>query len=96
MEKKLKKNGFDAELFYAGDVKNSLQQRQIRRLADEGCNMLVIGAVDCIALSDSINYAKSKGVTIISYDRLIMNNPNHDYYTTFDNHMVGSFREVYS
>lgn len=51
--------------------------------------MLVIGAVDCTALSDSISYAKSKGVTILSYDRLIMNTPNLDYYTTFDNLMVG-------
>lgn len=46
LEKKMKNEGLDADLFFAGDADVALQQRQITRLINEGCDALVIGSVD--------------------------------------------------
>lgn len=46
LEQKMKNAGFQAELFFAGDADVALQQRQITRVINEGCNALVIGSID--------------------------------------------------
>src|SRR5690606_9945538 len=39
--------------------------------------------------------AKKQGIPVISYDRLIMNTENVDYYVTFDNFKVGVLQGQY-
>lgn len=51
LEKKIKNEGLDAELFFAGDGDVALQQRQITRVINEGCDALVIGCIDGSAVT---------------------------------------------
>jgi putative multiple sugar transport system substrate-binding protein len=55
----------------------------------KGAKVLVIAAIDGTTLSDVLKQAKAQGITVISYDRLIRDTPNVDYYATFDNFQVG-------
>jgi putative multiple sugar transport system substrate-binding protein len=95
LQNKLKNAGFDVELFYGGDGDIDLQNKQIIRLTNLGVNVLVVGAIDGAAMSDSLGFAKSKGVAVISYDRLITRTPAVSYYATFDNEMVGHMQGKY-
>lgn len=92
LEQKMKSAGFQTELFFGGDVDVALQQRQITRLINEGCNVLVIGSIDGSALTDVLKEAKKKNVKVISYDRLITGTDAVSYYATFDNAKVGELQ----
>ena len=70
-----------------GDVEE--QRKQISYFIDKGVDALVIVPVDCSSLADLVEQAKSKGIKVISYDRLILN-ANVDLYISFDNAMVGN------
>ena len=72
-----------------------VQIRQIDEMIDSGCNILVIAAIDGSKLKDILQKAADKKITVISYDRLIMDSPNVDYYVTFDNFEVGRLQGAY-
>ena len=87
----LKAKGFDTELLYADDdVPNQLAQ--IEDMITKGAKVLVIAAIDGNTLSNALAQAHDRGVTVISYDRLIRQTPNVDYYVTFDNFRVGALQ----
>lgn len=65
------------------------QIAQIQSMIDEGVEFLVIAAIDNTSLGQVLADAKDNGVTIISYDRLILETPDVDYYASFDNYQVG-------
>ena len=54
-----------------GDVKEQISQ--IDYLISQNVDVIVIIAVDCEAISDAVKRAKNKGISVISYDRLIKN-----------------------
>ena len=84
----LKARGFETDLQYADDdIPNQLAQ--IEDMITKGAQVLVIAAIDGTTLSNALAQAHDKGVAIISYDRLIRQSPNVDYYVTFDNFKVG-------
>ena len=88
MVKSLKERGYNADLQYAeDDIPNQLSQ--VENMVTKGVKALVIAAIDGTTLSDVLKQAKSKGIIVIAYDRLIRNTPNVDYYATFDNFQVG-------
>jgi putative multiple sugar transport system substrate-binding protein len=58
-------------------------------MVSRGAKVLVIAALDGTTLTDVLQKARDAGVKVISYDRLIRNSPNVDYYATFDNYKVG-------
>ncbi|MDB5521665.1 MAG: sugar transporter substrate-binding protein, partial [Tardiphaga sp.] len=88
MVKVLKERGYNTDLQYAeDDIPNQLSQ--IENMVTKGAKVLVIASIDGTTLSDVLNQAKAKGITVIAYDRLIRNTPNVDYYATFDNFQVG-------
>ena len=88
MVKTLKERGYGTDLQYAeDDIPNQLSQ--IENMVTKGVKALVIAAIDGTTLSDALKQAKSKGVVVIAYDRLIRDTPNVDYYATFDNFQVG-------
>ena len=70
-----------------GDIET--QKSQIRYLIDKKVDVLVIVCIDSESLSDVCAEAKSAGIPIIAYDRLIKN-ADVDLYISFDNEMVGS------
>ena len=55
----------------------------------KGDKVLVIAAIDGTTLSNVLKKATDTGITVIAYDRLILDSPNVDYYATFDNFKVG-------
>jgi putative multiple sugar transport system substrate-binding protein len=55
-----------------------------------GCKAIIVAAIDSASLSSVLQQAKDKGIYIISYDRLITDTKNVDFYVTFDNKKVGT------
>ena len=54
-----------------------------------GADILVIAAIDGTALSAQLQSAADQGIKVISYDRLLLNTENVDFYVSFDNYQVG-------
>ncbi|MEJ0092942.1 MAG: multiple monosaccharide ABC transporter substrate-binding protein [Methylocella sp.] len=94
MIKYLKDAGYTPDLQYADDdIPNQLAQ--IENMVMKGAKVLVIAAIDGTTLSDVLDQAHTKGIKLISYDRLIRNSENVDYYATFDNFQVGVLQGQY-
>jgi len=89
----LQKAGYKTTLQYA-DNKVDQQITQIQNMINETPTpkVLVIASIDGTALTPVLQNAKSKGITIFAYDRLINKTPNVDYYATFDNYKVGQLQ----
>ncbi len=67
---------------------NATQQQQIRDMATQGVDVLVVIPYDKDGLSDVIKAVRKRGIPVISYDRLIRN-ASVDLYISFDNVQVG-------
>jgi len=94
MQKELEAAGFAVELQYASnDI--ATQLNQIDAMIDNGCNVIVISAIEGSSLGQALDKAAEKNVKVIAYDRLLMDNANVDYYATFDNYMVGTVQGTY-
>lgn len=88
LEDNLKKLGYDVIHQNAKDDIDT-QIKQIQSMVDEGVEFLIIAAIDNKSLGAVLAEAKNQGVTVISYDRLILETPDVDYYASFDNYQVG-------
>jgi putative multiple sugar transport system substrate-binding protein len=71
------------------------QISQIEAMINDGCAVLVIAAIDGTKLKDVLQTAADRGIKVISYDRLLLDTPNVDYYATFDNFEVGVMQGRY-
>ena len=90
----LKAKGYATDLQYADDdIPNQLAQ--IENMVTKGSKVLVIAAIDGTTLSDVLRQAHAAGIKVISYDRLIRNSDDIDYYATFDNFQVGVLQAQY-
>ena len=87
--------GYDVDLFYAGDNNVEIQQRQIIRMANEGCKVIIVGAVDCYALGEQLEKAKKAGSTIVAYGSMLMDTDAVDYLVSFDERRVGEIQGNY-
>lgn len=94
MEQSLRDNGFTVDLQYA-DNTAELQAEQVQGMVAEGCEVLVIAAVDGKKLTESLAAAKDAGIVVIAYDRLIMDSDAVSYYASFDNEQVGKIQGEY-
>ena len=94
IERKLLERGYSVDLEF-GNNEIDLQISQIDKMIEDGCKVIIIGAVDANSLSAVLDRAKNNGIKIISYDRLIMNTDAIDYYATFDNLAVGTIQGEY-
>ncbi len=94
MQKELEAAGYEVELQYASnDVPTQLNQ--VETMIDNKCDVIVISAIEGSSLGTALDKAAEKGVKVIAYDRLLMDNANVDYYATFDNYMVGTVQGNY-
>ncbi len=64
------------------------QERQVQYLLDQDIDVLVLVPHDAVSAADMVKKAKDRGVSVISYDRLVKD-ANVDLYISFDNIMVG-------
>jgi putative multiple sugar transport system substrate-binding protein len=80
--------GYKVDLQYAqNDIPT--QTQQIDNQITKGAKLLIIASIDGKALTTQLDNAKQANIPVISYDRLLLNSPNVDYYATFDNEKVG-------
>ena len=84
----LEKLGYTVDLQYAeNDIPT--QVNQIENQITKGAKLLIIASIDGTAITTQLQSAKDNKIPVIAYDRLLLNDPNVDYYATFDNAKVG-------
>ncbi|MCG7309569.1 multiple monosaccharide ABC transporter substrate-binding protein [Brachybacterium sp. ACRRE] len=88
IKKSLEKEGYKVTLQYADDDIPT-QSQQIDQMVTQGVAALIIASIDGSALTSQLDAAKAAGIPVISYDRLLTNSENVDFYVTFDNYKVG-------
>ncbi|KGH46919.1 sugar ABC transporter substrate-binding protein [Modestobacter caceresii] len=88
VEDQLEGAGYQVELLYAGDDIPT-QSQQIDQMIAQGVDALIVAAIDGTALSAQLQNAADQDIPVISYDRLIRETENVDFYVSFDNFKVG-------
>ena len=94
MKKDLESAGFTVDLQYANND-TSTQESQIASMIASDCRILVIAPIEARSLNKVLNTPKSNEITVISYDRLILDTDAVDYYVTIDNYLVGTLQGLY-
>ena len=94
MKKQLEAAGYVVDLQYANN-EIATQVSQIENMITSKCDALVIASIDGGSLGTVLKEAKSSGIPVIAYDRLIMDTDAVSYYATFDNYMVGTIQGEY-
>lgn len=87
----LEGDGYDVEVQFAGDDIPE-QLGQLRAALAAGPAAVVIAPVDATAVAAELAAADDPDVAIISYDRLILDAPEVDYFATFDHREAGRMR----
>ncbi|MGY1771153.1 multiple monosaccharide ABC transporter substrate-binding protein [Blastococcus sp. SYSU D00813] len=88
VQEQLEAEGYEVDLQYANDDIPT-QSQQIDQMITEGADILIIAAIDGTALAGQLENAAANDIPVISYDRLIRDSENVDFYVTFDNFEVG-------
>jgi putative multiple sugar transport system substrate-binding protein len=88
VKSQLEDEGYKVDLQYAGDDIPT-QSQQVDQMITQGVDALIIAAIDGTALSSQLQAAADAGIPVISYDRLIRDSENVDFYVSFDNYKVG-------
>ena len=90
----LEEYGYNVELYYAeNDVAQQLNQ--FLDLLDKGAKIIIVAAVDGSALSRYLKDIDNDKVTVIAYDRMLLNTDAVDYYTSFDSEQIGRMQAEY-
>jgi len=89
IKRMLEERGYKVDLQYGGENEIPVQVSQIENMIANNVGILIIAAVDGESLTEVLEQAKANNVTVIAYDRLIMNTDAVTYYATFDNWRVG-------
>ena len=92
--KQFKAANKDLQILYS-DNNPATEKTNVETLVNKGCKVIIVCPFDSKAAAAEADYAKSKGATIISYDRMIMNTKAVDYYVTFDSVAVGQAQGQY-
>src|SRR3712207_1352207 len=88
VNEELEGEGYNVGLPYAKDDIPTHSQ-QTDQIITEGANILAVAAIDATALPAQWENAASNNTPVVSYDRLIRDSENVDFYVTFDNFAVG-------
>ena len=90
----LTKAGYDVQiLFSQGD--SAKEKSNVEALISQGIQVLIICPQDGTAAAAAVEAAKTAGVKVISYDRLIRDTDAVDFYVTFDSVSVGAAQGQY-
>lgn len=88
VKEQLEAAGFTVDLQFGNDDIPT-QGQQIDQMITQGVDVLIIAAIDGTALAPQLQAAADQGIKVISYDRLIRDSENVDFYVSFDNYKVG-------
>jgi putative multiple sugar transport system substrate-binding protein len=94
LKKDIEAAGYKAELTYAQD-KIEQQNSDIENAINKGAKIIGVGAKDGTAVGPAVEKAQEAGITVIAYDRLIMDTDAVDYYVTFQLEKVGVLEASY-
>jgi D-xylose transport system substrate-binding protein len=80
----------DCEINYQNaDQDPAKQQQQVEAAITEGVDVMVLDPVDSTTAGSLVDRAADADIPVISYDRLILDTSNLDYYVAFDSLEVG-------
>ena len=91
LKKQFEDAGYTVELKYSDNDSNQ-QNNDIEGMIADKVDLLLVAAIDGNTLSQTLDNAKSAGIDVIAYDRLIMNTDAVTYYVSFDNYTVGKLQ----
>jgi D-xylose transport system substrate-binding protein len=92
-EQKMKELCPNCQIIYSNANQDAnLQLSQAEAALTNGAQVLVLDPVDSAAAAAIANMAKTQGVPVIAYDRLILNSNGVSYYISFDNYRVGQLQ----
>jgi D-xylose transport system substrate-binding protein len=90
---KLKSLCSDCQLIYSNAKQDApTQQTQAEAAITNGASVIVLDPVDGAAAAAIVTKAKAANIPVISYDRLILNTADLNYYLSFDNAAVGALQ----
>jgi D-xylose transport system substrate-binding protein len=90
---KLKSLCADCQLIYSNAKQDApTQQTQAEAAITNGASVIVLDPVDGAAAAAIVTKAKAAHIPVISYDRLILNTADLNYYLSFDNAAVGALQ----
>ncbi|MFF2587972.1 D-xylose ABC transporter substrate-binding protein [Peribacillus butanolivorans] len=81
-------------LVQSADGDEAKQLSQIQNMLSQGIDALVIIPINSDSLTPVVDQAKTEGIPVLAYDRLI-NNSEIDAYVSFDNIRVGEMQAEY-
>lgn len=89
LKEQIEEAGYDAEIQNAqGD--SEMQISQIRTLVESGVSALIVNPVDPYSLTDVLESTSEKSIPVISYDKLIRDTADINYYAAFDMRAIGN------
>lgn len=85
--------GFEADIHYAANS-NPVpdQQSALQGMITKGIKVIAIAAQDTAQMGAQLKQAKEAGVTIIAWDRNLLNTEDVDYHVNFNNFNVGQLQ----
>lgn len=84
------KMGYTAEVAFA-DADQTKQNKQISDFITKGVDLIIVASVNT-GVNSALAEAKAEGIEIISYDRLLMDSKDFNYYITFNLKKVGELQ----
>lgn len=91
MEKAAKDAGIEL-IVKVSDANMQEQITQVESLLTQGIDVLILAPHDAASAASLVEKAKQENIPVISYDRLITNTDQLDYYLSFDNVKVGELQ----
>lgn len=88
LQRNLKDLGYDVQIQYAGND-GEKQAEQLTAMIKEKVNCLVILPVNSEKLEKPLEQADKQGITVISYDSLIIGSDKISYYVGYDDETIG-------
>lgn len=90
----LKETKYSTEILFS-QGSSAKEKENVDALIAKGIKVLIICPQDGEAAAGAVKAAKTAGIKVIAYDRLIMKTDAVDYYVTFDNIAVGKAQAQY-
>ncbi|MBI9099369.1 MAG: sugar-binding protein [Spirochaetaceae bacterium] len=82
--------GYKAEVAF-GDADQTKQNKQISDFITKGVDLIVVASINT-GVNTALAEAAAEGIEIISYDRLLMDSADFNYYITFNLKKVGELQ----
>ena len=94
MREELEDKGYNVDLQFASNNVPT-QISQIENMINSGCKVLIVAAIESSSLNEVLEKAHQNDITVIAYDRLILDTEYVDYYVSFDKYQIGVMQAEY-